>query len=194
MKNTNLQLPEIFNNYIKEARSTDITVAVEDTCIIIACRCIINGRHYTASARCRVKDRMSKILHKILACLDEIKDTYNLDKPKYTRKKAVPENSTAVESQLKPVKTKPIEESTTPKRKRSEARDDPKFMVAGVTLQELANKVRVNRYARKMSAREYADKIGVGCSTLWYLEKGLRIPKKPDVVRRILAYTNGKNI
>lgn len=184
MKNTNLQLPDLFDNYIKEAGSTDITVAVEDTCIIIACRCIINGRHYTASARCRVKDRMSKILHKIASCLDEIKDTYSLDKPKpkTTRKETVPENGITVEPQLKPKHT------------HSMKKDSPTLMVAGVTLQTLSEKVRINRHARKLGTKKYAKNLGISTSTLWYLENCERMPRNPDTVRRILNYTNGKSV
>ena len=202
MKNTILQLPDYLENYITEAKATEITVAFKDTHILVACRCVIANKHYTASVRCRLRDKMSVILRKITSCLDEIRDTYLLENsitPAKTNKSRVRKQVSKPEPvedkiESKPVKDTTVKETSKDKPKRSHTKDSPTFMVAGVTLQTLSGKVRVNRYARKLSIKQYAKKLGISPSTLWYLEKCERMPRKPEVVRRILDYTNGKTI
>lgn len=198
MKNIILQLPEHLNNYVKDAKSTDITVSVQNKYILIVCRCVIYNKQYTSSIRTKLNDRMSNIVRKITKCLDEIKDIYILEKSMQVKgEKTEKIKNKSEQKKTEEVQPAPVESTkkiSTSKRERSKEKDDPTFMVAGVTLQELANKVRVNRYARKMSRTQYASKLGIGYSSLWYLESGLRIPRNPDVVRRILAYTNGKNV
>ena len=192
MKNIILQLPEQFDNYVKEAKSTDITLAVQDKYIHIICKCVIYNKQYTTSTVAKLNAKMSNIIRKITKCLNEIKNIYVIEKaiqPKNGAK--VLKKDLDKSEKVQKDSTKIVEKISTPKDKQPRESDAPTFMVAGITLKELANKVRINRYARKMSRTQYASKLGIGYSSLWYLENNIRMPRNPEVVRRILAYTKG---
>ena len=183
MKTNTLHLPEYLTTALsKLSKDFEVNIAFKNTYLLVVVKCQINGVQYTASTRCKLRDRMSKILAKVEACYSEIQDIYDLDcevasrnvEPKKQRRKE-PEQSAIV-----------VEETQEPKVDQTEPKK-----VLGFTLQDLSEMVRVDRAQRGLSMEKYAVYADVPYATYYRVEKCHRMPSE-KTVQKLIDYVFGK--